>query len=98
MRIARIGTLGNERPVVIEGDEAIFVDTLIKDWTREELENAALERVKKADLSTLPRTSVKDHRLGSPIHRPTKVICVGLNYLKHIADTFNSGANNLATM
>jgi hypothetical protein len=52
MRIARIGALGKERPVVIEGDEAIFVDTLIKDWTREELENGGLERVKKADLST----------------------------------------------
>jgi len=87
MRIARIGALGKERPAVIEGDEAIFVDTLIKDWTREELENGGLERVKKADLSTLPRTSANGQRLGSPIHRPTKVICVGLNYLKHIAET-----------
>ena len=78
MRIARIGTIGKERPVVIEGDEAIFVDTLVKDWTREELENGGLDRVKRADLSTLPRTSVDGHRLGSPIHRPTKVICVGL--------------------
>ena len=38
MRIARIGAIGSERPVVIEGDEAIFVDTLIKDWSREDLE------------------------------------------------------------
>lgn len=87
MRIARIGAVGAERPVVIEGDEAIFVDTLISDWSRQSLENGALERVKTANLSTLPRTSIHGHRYGSPINRPTKVICVGLNYLGHIAET-----------
>jgi 2-keto-4-pentenoate hydratase/2-oxohepta-3-ene-1,7-dioic acid hydratase in catechol pathway len=51
------------------------------------LENGAFDRVKNANLSTLPRTSVNAHRYGSPINRPTKVICVGLNYLKHIAET-----------
>jgi 2-keto-4-pentenoate hydratase/2-oxohepta-3-ene-1,7-dioic acid hydratase in catechol pathway len=87
VRIARIGAIGSERPVVIEGNEAIFVDTLIGDWSRQELENGAFDRVKKADLSTLPRISASGPRFGSPIHRPTKVICVGLNYLKHIAET-----------
>ena len=87
MRIARIGAIGSERPVVIEGDEAIFVETLIKDWSREELENGALARVKNANLSTLPRTSVNGKRYGSPINRPTKVVCVGLNYLKHIEES-----------
>ena len=87
MRIARIGNLGEERPIVIEGDEAIYVDTLISDWSRQSLETGALERVKAANLSTLPRTSVRGHRYGSPINRPTKIICVGLNYLGHIAET-----------
>lgn len=87
MRIARIGGVGEERPVVIEGDEAIYVDTLIDDWSRKSLETGALERVKAANLSTLSRTSVLGHRFGSPIFRPTKIICVGLNYLGHIAET-----------
>jgi len=87
MRIARIGAIGSERPVVIEGEEAIFVDTLIKDWSREELENGAFDRISNANLSTLPRTSVNGHRFGSPINRPTKVVCVGLNYQKHIEES-----------
>lgn len=87
MRIARIGGAGQERPVVIEAGEAIYVDTLISDWSRQSLETGAFERVKAANLSTLPRTSVHGHRFGSPIFRPTKVICVGLNYLGHIAET-----------
>lgn len=90
MRIARIGKIGAERPVVIQDNEAIFVDTLIKDWSRAELENGALERVESANLMTLPRTSINGHRYGAPINRPTKVICVGLNYLQHISET---GAN-----
>ncbi len=87
MRIARIGAVGQEKPVVIEGGEAIFVDSLIKDWSREGLEDGAFNRIQKSDLASLPRTSVKGQRYGSPIDRPTKVICVGLNYLKHIAET-----------
>ena len=87
MRIARIGAVGSERPVVIEAEEAIFVDTLIKDWSREELENGAFDRVKASNLATLPRTSVNGNRFGPVINRPTKVICVGLNYLQHIAET-----------
>ena len=87
MKIARIGAVGHERPVVIEADEAVFVDTLIKDWSREELENGAFDRIKASNLSTLPRTDVNGHRFGPVINRPTKVICVGLNYLKHITET-----------
>lgn len=87
MRIARIGVKGSERPVVIEGNEAVFVDSLIKDWSRDELEAGAIERIKRADLSSLPRVSLDGQRYGSPVTRPTKVICVGLNYLGHIKET-----------
>ncbi len=87
MRIARIGELGAERPVVIEALEAIFVDSLISDWSRDDLENGAFERIRGANLTTLPRTSINGVRFGSPIKRATKVICVGLNYLGHIAET-----------
>lgn len=86
MKIARIGPIGSERPVVIEGEEAIYVDTLINDWSREALENGAFELVKCSNLETLPRTPINGHRFGAPIKSPTKVICVGLNYLQHISE------------
>ncbi|QLL25227.1 FAA hydrolase family protein [Actinobacteria bacterium IMCC26103] len=87
MKIARIGAPGNEKPVVVEGDQAIDVSTLVSDWNRTELENGGYEKVFKADLSKLPRTPLAGVRYGSPITRPTKVICVGLNYIAHIAET-----------
>ena len=87
MKIARIGALGSEKPVVDEGDQAIDVSSLVSDWNRTELENGGYEKVAKADLSKLARTPLAGLRYGSPVARPTKVICVGLNYIAHIAET-----------
>ncbi|MFA5919428.1 MAG: fumarylacetoacetate hydrolase family protein [Candidatus Nanopelagicaceae bacterium] len=87
MRIARVGAPGTERPAVIVGDEAILVDSLIPDWNRTTLEQGALAKVAAAALSDLPHIALSSTRIGAPIDRPTKVICVGMNYLKHIAET-----------
>lgn len=87
MKIARIGAAGSEKPVVVEGDQAIDVSSLVSDWNRTELENGGFAKVAQADLSSLPRTSLAGVRYGSPVARPTKVICVGLNYIAHIAET-----------
>ncbi len=88
MRIARLGQLNKEKPAVVISDtEAVFVDDLISDFNRVELENGALEKLTKADLSSRPKVTIADYRIGSPVARPTKVICVGLNYAKHAKET-----------
>lgn len=87
MKIARVGAVGKERPVVVEDDRAYFVDSLIGDWSRESLENGALAKVSVADLSKLESIEFGSERIGAPLTRPTKLICVGLNYVKHIAET-----------
>ena len=86
MRIARIGSAGQEKPAVVTADEYILVDSLIEDWSRESLEAGAFATVAGADLSGLPRVAMGSTRIGPPINRPTKVICVGLNYLGHIKE------------
>jgi 2-keto-4-pentenoate hydratase/2-oxohepta-3-ene-1,7-dioic acid hydratase in catechol pathway len=87
MRIARIGSAGHEKPAVVTADEYILVDSLISDWSRETLEAGAMAKVAAADLSGLPRVAKGSTRIGAPINRPTKVICVGLNYLAHIKES-----------
>ena len=88
MRIARLGAFESEKPAVIISDtEAVFVDDVIKDWNRVELENGALAKVKALDLAARPKVKIADYRLGSPVARPTKAICVGLNYLQHAKET-----------
>jgi len=71
---------------VISGQNVIFVDSIISDWSRSELENGALKKVGGADLTSLPSEALGKSRIGAPIHNPTKVICVGLNYLGHIKE------------
>jgi 2-keto-4-pentenoate hydratase/2-oxohepta-3-ene-1,7-dioic acid hydratase in catechol pathway len=46
-----------------------------------------MAKVAAADLTSLPRVAKGSTRIGSPINRPSKVICVGLNYLAHIKET-----------
>jgi 2-keto-4-pentenoate hydratase/2-oxohepta-3-ene-1,7-dioic acid hydratase in catechol pathway len=87
MRIARIGEVGKEKPAVVMGDEYILVDSVVSDWSRASLEAGAMEKVAAADLTSLPRVAKGSTRIGSPINRPSKVICVGLNYLAHIKET-----------
>ena len=87
MKIGRVGELGKERPVVIQNDLAYFVDSIIPDWNRTTLEQDGFNRVNESQWTTFPSTKLDAQRIGSPVARPTKLICVGLNYLKHIAES-----------
>ena len=86
MKIARIGAAGSEKPVVIDGDQAIDVSSLVKDWNRQSLEAGGYLRVANSDLNSLPRTPLAGVRYGAVINKPTKIVCVGLNYLAHIKE------------
>lgn len=88
MRIMRLGNFQTERPAVqISETEAVFVDSVIKDWDRESLAAGGFEAVAATDLTSLPKVKISDFRIGSPVARPTKLICIGLNYAKHAAES-----------
>jgi 2-keto-4-pentenoate hydratase/2-oxohepta-3-ene-1,7-dioic acid hydratase in catechol pathway len=88
MKIARFGALGSERPaVIVTENKAVYVDSLIKDWNRDELEAGALAKVQAADLSQLEHFDIAGLRIGSPVARPTKLICIGLNYARHAVES-----------
>ena len=88
MKIARFGNVGSERPaVMINETQAVYVDHLIKDWNRSELEAGAYEKVKTSDLSAQTPFDTAGLRIASPVPRPTKLICIGLNYARHAAES-----------
>ena len=88
MKIARFGHEGSERPAVMVNEtQAVYVDHLIKDWNRTELEVGAYDKVKAADLSAQTPFDIAGLRIGSPVARPTKLICIGLNYARHAAES-----------
>ncbi|MDP5107998.1 MAG: fumarylacetoacetate hydrolase family protein [Candidatus Nanopelagicales bacterium] len=88
MKLARLGNFGSEKPAIVISDtEAVFVDDVVADFNRETLSNGALDKLKKLDLTNRPTVKIADYRLGSPVARPTKAICVGLNYAKHAKES-----------
>ena len=88
MKLARLGNFGSEKPAIVISDtEAVFVDDVVADFNRETLSNGAIEKLRKLDLTSRPKVKIADYRLGSPVARPTKAICVGLNYAKHAKES-----------
>lgn len=88
MRIARIGQVGHERLAIMPTESsAIYVDDVVAELSRDTLGAGALEKLTALDLSGRPVVELADERIGSPIARPTKIICVGLNYREHARES-----------
>ena len=90
MKLIRFGETGKEKPGIVN-QEGKWLDcsTFGEDWSEEFLENDGLSRLAKwleTQQSNLPLIS-DNYRLGSPIKRPSKIVCVGLNYTKHALES-----------
>ena len=88
MRLMRIGPVGAERPVVLDGDEALDASSLVTDFDRTWWTNGGPERLIAArSEGRLPPAEIDGQRIGAPVARPGKVVCIGLNYRDHAAET-----------
>jgi len=87
MKLMRVGAPGGERPVVLREDgRALDPSSILAPdapVTAEALANVAAA-VAAGDL---PETAVAEERIGSPLPRPGKIVCIGLNYRDHAAET-----------
>jgi 2-keto-4-pentenoate hydratase/2-oxohepta-3-ene-1,7-dioic acid hydratase in catechol pathway len=88
VRIGHLGQPGQEIPVVfLDGQTAVDVSSIVSGWSRETLKAGGLVAVTHADLNELPHLTVADYRIGAPLARPSKIVCIGLNYRKHAEET-----------
>ena len=86
MRLIRVGLPGQERPGVLTHDGRLLdAGALVPDWTGATLDPDTLASVGAA-LADLPELSGV-HRFGAPIARPGKVVCIGINYAAHAAES-----------
>jgi 2-keto-4-pentenoate hydratase/2-oxohepta-3-ene-1,7-dioic acid hydratase in catechol pathway len=84
----RIGPVGAERPVLLDGDEALDASSVVTDFDRTWWTNGGPERLAAArSEGRLPRADIERQRIGAPVARPGKVVCIGLNYSDHAAET-----------
>ena len=90
MRFARLGPVGDEIPVAHDPDgQAYDLRPVTTDITGAFLAADPVARVRDAiaagELEVLPDADTL--RRGAPVARPGKVVCIGLNYRDHAAET-----------
>jgi 2,4-diketo-3-deoxy-L-fuconate hydrolase len=89
MKLLRFGEPGKEKPGVLLKDDLIDVSSFGEDYGEKFFETNGLERLSKwlnENVSNLPKAK-PGVRLGSPFTRPSKIICIGLNYTKHALES-----------
>ena len=87
MKLLRIGSLGKEKPVVLDKDGKYKdLSSHIKDLNPNSLNFETFSKIQGLDYSSLPEIS-KTERIGSCISRPGKFIAIGLNFSDHAAET-----------
>ncbi len=89
MKLIRFRENGKVKPGVIIYDTFYDASAFGEDYNEQFFENDGLNRLKKFveenknELKTLPH----DVSLDSPVARPSKIICIGLNYADHARET-----------
>jgi 2,4-didehydro-3-deoxy-L-rhamnonate hydrolase len=87
MKLIRFGEAGKEKTGVIINDQRYDTSAFGEDYNEQFFETDGLNRL--ADFiknSNLLKVS-DDVRLGSPLARPSKIVCIGLNYIDHARET-----------
>src|SRR6202158_3968455 len=95
MKLIRFGEPGAEKPGVLLNDQTrLDVSPFSSDYDEEFFGSGGLARLRQrlmnGHVSTRRRVSPQE-RLGPPIRRPSKIVCVGLTY----RDTQTEGGRQL---
>lgn len=90
MKLIRFGKAGKEKPgIELEDGKRIDVSSFGEDYNEQFFETDGIVRLQAwlpANKNTCPAVS-NDERLGAPLCRPSKLICIGLNYSDHAAES-----------
>jgi 2-keto-4-pentenoate hydratase/2-oxohepta-3-ene-1,7-dioic acid hydratase in catechol pathway len=88
MRLLRIGEPGAERPAVERDGRWFDARSVTDDFDGEFFAGGGVERLGAAlAAGELPEVSRDGLRIGVPVARPGKVVCIGLNYRDHAEET-----------
>ena len=87
MKLIRFGPPGQEKPGLIDTvGQRRDASGVVSDFDRTFLDDNGLAKLAAIDVDQLPKVAA-DARWGAPVARPGKVICIGLNYADHAAES-----------
>lgn len=88
MKFLRVGPVGSERPVLFDAGRHLDLTPITPDIDGGFLAGDGPERVRAAlAAGTLTEIDVTGLRIGAPVARPGVVLCIGMNYAAHAAET-----------
>ncbi|MGI8601503.1 MAG: fumarylacetoacetate hydrolase family protein [Verrucomicrobiales bacterium] len=90
MKLIRFGSPGHEKPgLLLPDDTRRDASEVAQDWNEAFFEAGGLRELRKwAAIGALQAPVVAGGvRLGPPVARPSKLVCVGLNYRDHAAES-----------
>ncbi len=89
MKLIRFGEFGKEKTGVVINNTIFDTSAFGEDYNESFFENDGLNRLSAfvaANQDSLPVVEASV-RIGSPVARPSKIVCIGLNYAKHAKET-----------
>jgi 2,4-didehydro-3-deoxy-L-rhamnonate hydrolase len=90
MKLIRFGDPGREKPGLILPDESrVDASGFASDYDENFFEDDGIARLESWARTKAAKARRVDAgvRLGSPVGRPSKIVCIGLNYRDHAAET-----------
>jgi 2,4-diketo-3-deoxy-L-fuconate hydrolase len=90
MKLIRFGEPGRERPgVTLPDGTRRDASAVADDWNEAFFDSGGIERLRQwVETQAASSPAVSDSiRLGPPVARPSKIVCVGLNYRDHAAES-----------
>ena len=89
MKLARLGPLGHEVPVALVDDHAVDISSITDDIDELFWESGGVSKVRSAlaagALPVIP--DIETLRVGAPIAKPGTIVCIGMNYAAHAAES-----------
>ena len=87
MKLIRFGKEGQEKPGIHLEGKNYDLSAFVKDYDESFFDQNGLEKIAGiVNEEKLPLIN-EGQRIGSPIARPSKILCIGLNYAKHAKET-----------
>lgn len=90
MKLIRFGEKNKEKPgIQLDDDQRLDVSSFIDDYDENFFYKIGIKKLRNWLNKNKEKCPIIDNniRIGPPISRPSKIVCVGLNYAKHAAES-----------
>src|SRR5687768_11291094 len=86
MKLIRFGEKGKEKPGIVKDNVYYDVSAIVKDYDEDFFEDDGIKSLASKQVTSFPKVA-NTVRLGCPVAKPSKIVCIGLNYADHAKET-----------